>query len=173
MVKQKNVQMLNFMKKEKDVVITNEMPLSFAMTEFHIVFVYYTNYTVVSKISEEVIHYKSFDSVQLKGIKHDIDNFKLLLYTTKEPVHVSHIEGEDQDAWKYFLKKGLIREALTNCKTKKQEAYVSGIYADQLFQKQKYQKAAEYYAQSEKTFEEIALKFMKNPSLFIHLEHYL
>lgn len=66
----------------------------------------------------------------------------------------------------------MIKEALNNCKNPKQKAFVAGIYADQLFQKEKYELAAEYYAKSEKTFEEVTLKFLKS-NLYIYLENYL
>lgn len=85
---------------------------------------------------------------------------------------MTSLEGEDQDAWKYFLKRSMIKDALNNCKTAKQRALVAGIYADQLFSKDKYEMAADYYAKSDKTFEEVTLKFLKN-QLYIYLERYL
>lgn len=53
-----------------------------------------------------------------------------MLYMKNLPVLVCYLKGEDQDAWKYYLKRGFITEALQNCTTAKQRAYVSGIYAD-------------------------------------------
>jgi len=49
---------------------------------------------------------------------------------------------------------------------------VAGIYAEQLFAKEKYEMAADYFSRSEKTFEEVTLKFLKN-NLYMHLEKYL
>lgn len=46
------------------------------------------------------------------------------------------------------------------CKTGKQRAFAAGYYADNMFRRGKYEKAAELYAQSDKTFEEVALKFL-------------
>lgn len=66
----------------------------------------------------------------------------------------------------------MIKEALNNCKNNKQRAYVAGIYADSLFQKERYEYAADYYAQSEKTFEEVTLKFLRS-NLYVYLEIYL
>jgi len=45
---------------------------------------------------------------------------------------IAHMQGEDADAWKYYLKKGMIKEAMNDCSAnnKKQRAYVAGIYAD-------------------------------------------
>ena len=66
----------------------------------------------------------------------------------------------------------MIKEALNNCKNPKQKAFVAGIYADQLFIKEKYESAADYYSKSEKTFEEVTLKFLK-ANLYNYLEIYL
>lgn len=83
----------------------------------------------------------------------------------------SYLENDDQDAWKFYLKKGLIKQALHNCQQKK-KPYVAGIYADQLFLKEDYREAAKYYAESSKTFEEVTLKFVRE-NLFTCLIDYL
>ena len=70
------------------------------------------------------------------------------------------------------MKRGLIKDALQNCKTPKQKAFVAGIYAEQLFAKERYEMAADYFAKSEKTFEEVTLKFLR-AGLYIYLENYL
>lgn len=87
----------------------------------------------------------------------------------------SLLENEDKDAWKQYLKKGHIKQAMENCK-KAQKPYVAGIYADQLFQKKKYSEAAKYYARSSKTFEEVSLRFLQENQFNIlieYLEHVL
>jgi vacuolar protein sorting-associated protein 18 len=81
------------------------------------------------------------------------------------------MDKDDANAWKAYLKKGKIEQALDNCQSS-QRPYVAGIYADQLFQKKKYDEAAKYYAQSSKTFEEVSLKFI-GESLFTNLIEYL
>jgi vacuolar protein sorting-associated protein 18 len=62
------------------------------------------------------------------------------------------------------------------CKNGKQKAFAAGYYADHLFHKEKYDTAAEYYAQSDKTFEEVALKFLHSNrynELILYLERIL
>jgi len=83
----------------------------------------------------------------------------------------SVLENEDRDAWKQYLKKGHIKQALENCH-KKQKPYVAGIYADQLFAKKKYSEAAKYYARSSKTFEEVSLRLIQE-NMFNCLIEYL
>lgn len=74
---------------------------------------------------------------------------------------VASLHGEDQDAWKYFLKEKNIKTALTYCRTGKQRAYVSAIYANQLFKSGKYDAAAYHYIQSGLTFETVCLKYLE------------
>ena len=50
-----------YLKKEKNQPVEDEVPNSFAITLFHIVFMYPTNITVVSKISREIVYFTNFD----------------------------------------------------------------------------------------------------------------
>ena len=54
-----------------------------------------------------------------------------------------------------------MKEALENCKNPESRLKESAIYANQMFQKKNYKEAAKFYAQSSKTVEEVALKFME------------
>lgn len=56
------------MKKDKEGIIDNELPISFAMTEIHILFLYPSNLTIVSRITKEIVFSKSFEGLYLKGI---------------------------------------------------------------------------------------------------------
>lgn len=122
--------MIKYLKKEGDNIIENELPVTFGLTQFHIIFMYAKNITVLSKISNEIVYFKNFEAQTLSGIQIDFTYNRALLYSSKEPVFTANLKGEDQDAWKYYLKRGAIKDALTNCKTSKQRSYVSGIYAE-------------------------------------------
>ena len=102
---------------------------------------------------------RSFDSFALKSSVYDIFQGYVVVVGPKDQIEYAPLENEDRDAWKQYLKKGHIKQALENCQSS-QKAYVSGIYADQLFQKKKYTDAAKFYAQSSKTFEEVTLRFI-------------
>lgn len=60
--------MIKYLKKESDIVLENSLPLSFALTQFHIVFMYPKNITILSKISNEIVYSRNFDSIDLQGI---------------------------------------------------------------------------------------------------------
>lgn len=102
----------------------------------------------------------------------DTSHNRLLLYARTQPLLIAYLRGEDQDAWRYYLKRGMIKDALNNCKHASQKTQVAGIYADSLFAKERYELAAEYYAKSDKTFEEVTLRFLQK-GLYAYLENYL
>jgi hypothetical protein len=61
--------MMDYMKKESDQPIEGELPNCFACTLFHVVFMYPTNVTVVSKISQQIVcSYNYKDAKLLRGI---------------------------------------------------------------------------------------------------------
>jgi hypothetical protein len=47
---------IDYLKKEGDQPVEGELPTGFAITLFHICFMYPTNITVVSKISREIVY---------------------------------------------------------------------------------------------------------------------
>lgn len=85
---------------------------------------------------------------------------------------IANLVGEDKDAWKYYLKKGKIKNALASCRTAKQRAAVNGTHAESLFLSGNYPKAAQFYALSNFSFETVAMKFLKYKQI-AGLEQYL
>ena len=74
-LKQQNLKKMNYLKKEQNKQpVEDEVPTSFAITLFHIVFMYPTNITVVSKISKEIVYFTNFDKNKppLRGISLDL-----------------------------------------------------------------------------------------------------
>jgi len=61
-IKRKNLTMIKYLKKESDTVVENALPTSFALTQFHIIFMYPKNITVLSKISNEIVYSRNFDT---------------------------------------------------------------------------------------------------------------
>jgi len=104
---------------------------------------YPSNITVVSKISRQIVYSQNFkDEKLLRGIQLDIKKNQLLAYSHTKTISVANLIGEDKDAWKYYLKKGKIKQAIAVCKTSTQRAQVNGSHADTLFSSGSYQKAA-------------------------------
>ena len=68
-LKQQNLKKMPYIKKEKDQPVEDEVPTSFAITLFHVVFMYPSNITVISKISREIVYFSNIDKTKLlRGI---------------------------------------------------------------------------------------------------------
>lgn len=57
--------MISYVKREKDKIEYDPKlrPVSFMMTQFHIIFVYPNNFTVLSSITQEIVHSRNFESI--------------------------------------------------------------------------------------------------------------
>lgn len=64
-IKKKGLTMINYLKKDSDTPVENALPNSFALTQFHIIFMYQKNITVLSKISNEIVFYRNFENLDL------------------------------------------------------------------------------------------------------------
>lgn len=74
--------------------------------------------------------------------------------------------------WIAFMKKGDFKHALKLCKkSTKDYALLAGLYADELFMNGNCERSVEYYAFSNKSFEEVTLKFMNNNQLSYLLKY--
>ena len=60
------------------------------------------------------------------------------------------------------MKEKNINTAYAYCRTPKQKEFVSAIYAEQLFNSGKYDKAADFFIQSGLSFETVCLKYLQN-----------
>lgn len=94
-VKRKNLSMIKYIKKESDNPVENALPLSFALTQFHIIYMYSRNITVLSKISNEIVFSKNFENQELQGINVDMIYNRILLYGKTQPVMIAYLKGED------------------------------------------------------------------------------
>jgi hypothetical protein len=64
--------------------------------------------------------------------------------------------------WKFYVEQRKFEEAVYFCEQTGSESLrrVKGLYADDLFSKSEYQRAAIEYCDSDRSFEEVALKFL-------------
>ena len=103
--------------------IFNEMPISFAITMYHIVYLYPTNITVMSKIEDKIVYNKSFDRMRpILGIELDYRSHQLIAFTMKEKIYMTSLTGEDCEAWKFYEKQNKLELALKFCRSIKQKS---------------------------------------------------
>ena len=146
MLKTSNLKQIEYLKKEGDQPSEGELPTGFAITLFHICFMYPTNITVVSKVSREIVYNQNFKEERiLRGIHMNVQSNQLLAFSPAKIISVASLKGEDKDAWKYYLKKANVKMALDSCTgpdSAKKRALVNGTHADALFDLGSYVKAA-------------------------------
>jgi hypothetical protein len=80
--------------------------------------------------------------------------------------------SEKTNIWIDYLKIGKYKEAEKNCKNHKYMSLISGLVGDQLFARGNYRDSVVYYSKSNKSFEEVALKFL-NTNQQAYLCYYL
>ena len=70
--------------------------------------------------------------------------------------------GDSQQCrWRLFLDKGKFEQALQYCKDPSQKDVVWSAQADHYFKLKKYDLAATFYGKTQRSFEDIALRFIK------------
>jgi hypothetical protein len=128
-----------YIKKGNEQPVEGEMPTGFAITLFNIIFMYPTNITVISKLTNQIVYFDNFKEGKiLRGICLDVTKNQLLAYGPKDTIQIANLLGEDKDAWRYYLKKGKIKEAISACSNSKQKAQVHSEEADKRFQSGRY-----------------------------------
>ena len=75
---------------------------------YHVVFMYPTNITVVSKNeTDKIVYNRSFDRTKpLCGIDLDSRNHTLITHIFSEKIYTTGLKGEDVNAWKLYEKQG-------------------------------------------------------------------
>ena len=104
------------------------------------------------------------------GISFDAINQNVWFHSTKK-LYCLSVEDEDSDLWRAYLKVNL-GEALRLCLDTPHYPFVCGLYADQLFENGSLKKAVDFYSKSNKSFEEVTLKFL-NINSYGYLQEYL
>ena len=73
---QEELNMVSYIKRDKEKLEFENphlKPVSFIITQFHIIFVYHQNLTVLSSITMEIVYSKNFeDSFQIKNSIYDL-----------------------------------------------------------------------------------------------------
>lgn len=79
---------------------------------------------------------------------------------------------ESKNIWLAYLKMNKYKDALNLCRDPKYQSIISGLVAEQIFDAGNYERSVEFYAKSNKSFEEVSLKFLSK-GLHYHLCKYL
>ena len=75
-IKQEELNVIDYVKREKDKPEFDPKlrPVSFMITQYHIIFVYPSNITVLSSITQEIVYSRNFDDIQIRTSIYDSFN---------------------------------------------------------------------------------------------------
>ena len=89
------------MRKEQNSDPThNEIPKCSIVTMYHVVFMYESNITVVSRMESRIVYNNSFERQRsLSNIVLDQSMHRLLAYSRREKIMTTLLKSEDCEAW--------------------------------------------------------------------------
>lgn len=142
-------------------------PLSFVLTEFHLFLMYSDRIKVVSLLNQEQVHEDVYSEVQgkLKCIIRDSKSRTIWAFTDKI-VFRYKIVREERNLWRIYLDQEKFDLAKEYCQNN--PAFIDIInvkHAELLFTKGEYEKSAEIFAETKRSFETICLKFLESEQI--------
>lgn len=138
-------------------------PMSFILTDFHLLMQYTDHITGISLINHEVIYDEYFPDQygKLMSIVKDTKNGNVYTFSNKT-IFRYKISNEQRNVWRMYLDKNdfELAEKYSRDNPANLDMVLSRIGED-LYEKKKYKESAEVYSKTKKSFEEITLKFLK------------
>ncbi|XP_034487809.1 vacuolar protein sorting-associated protein 18 homolog [Drosophila innubila] len=139
------------------------VPKSFVLTEYHAVLLYADHIKAVCLLNQEQVYHEVFDEVRvgkLLNIERDVATGSIYVYTDKA-MFTLKITREERNIWRIYLNKGQYELATAHAaEVPENLQLVLAQRADAAFKDGAYEVAANYYAETEETFEKVCLKFM-------------
>ncbi|KAJ8728370.1 hypothetical protein PYW08_016755 [Mythimna loreyi] len=138
-------------------------PLSFVLTEFHVLLMYSDRVKVISLISQELVFEDRYSEAhgKLKNIVRDTKKRTIWAITDK-CVFRYKVVREERNLWIIYSDKGQFDLAKEYCYNN--PAFIDVInvkQAELLFNQGDYERSAEIFAETQKSFETICLKFLE------------
>ncbi|KAL4225031.1 Vacuolar protein sorting-associated protein 18 like protein [Mactra antiquata] len=154
-------QMLMRYPKDDDRNVHN--PFSMVITEFHALLLFSDRLKAFCLLNEQVIYDEPFLETygKLMGLCKDPLKGMIWVYTSQK-VFKYKVTREARDVWQMYLDKGEFELAKEYCRDNlAHRDKVVTKQAEFLFGKERYLESAEMYAQTQTSFEEVALKFIR------------
>eukprot|EP00656_Telonema_subtile_P001802 TRINITY_DN1077_c0_g1_i10.p1 TRINITY_DN1077_c0_g1~~TRINITY_DN1077_c0_g1_i10.p1 ORF type:complete len:717 (-),score=192.85 TRINITY_DN1077_c0_g1_i10:160-2310(-) len=145
---------------------TAAVPISMGLTRYHFLLLYQNYFQIVNPLSKQMV----FETALRSTASTDLGAFSSLacdahtgtsyLLSDRAVIKVE-MAGEAVNMWKVFLNHKKFRAAKEACRSSAQRNKVLVVEADWNFERGEYMTAAQIYAQSPRSFEEVALKFVR------------
>jgi hypothetical protein len=129
---------------------------------------YKDRFQAISRLSEKVVFEDSFqspkyaqskDGARILGVTRDAMKNTFWIYSPTSVYEVV-IQTEDRDVWELYLQKQEFSMAFERAKDAAQRDKVLTCQAEHHFNKDQFELAAQLYARTERSFEEVALRFL-------------
>jgi len=149
-----------YKKKGKDPGI--EISEAISISQFHQFILYPDCLTIVSNVTKEIVHsIATFASTEkMKGLEMNYATKRVYLFSFNNLYELTII-NEEENFWNQYLEAKDYNKALENCKNdEKARLYIYGLAADNKFENSNFGEAAQIYLDSDRSFEEVVLKYM-------------
>ncbi|KAH8386604.1 hypothetical protein KR093_001469 [Drosophila rubida] len=139
------------------------VPKSFVLTEYHAILLYADHIKAVCILNQELVYREVFDEAlfgKLQNIERDVVTGAIYVYTDKQ-MFTLKISREERNIWRIYLSKGQYELATAHAAEVPEHLQLVLLQrADAAFRDGDYEAAANYYAETDETFETVCLKFM-------------
>lgn len=149
---------------------TDATSVSMVLTEFHLIVLYHNGWIqFVSRLTNELVFECkcNIGRTQMRGLAHDPKTNITFAYTDSQLFEV-HIENESKNVWRQYLGNGQYDLAEQYAKEDWQRDAIWTAAANHYFSQKLYKIAAEIYAKTSRSFEEVTLKFMNESTPSYH-----
>lgn len=151
------------MRYPKDPETKSAYPCAMVLTEFHTLLLFPDRLKAFCMLNEQQIYEDFFPDRfgKLLGLCRDPLKGSIWVYTSQN-VFKYKVTAESRDVWQMYLDKGEFELAKEYCRDNL--VHLDKVFSKQaetLFSEEKYLESAEMYAQTQNSFEEVALKFIR------------
>lgn len=151
-------------------------PKSIVLTDYHVLILFNDCIRAVSILNYQTVYEEQFTEQQgkLLDLIKDSTSNSVYLYTNKA-IYRYKITREDRNVWRLYLDKNEFSLALSHCQDN--PAYrdiVLTKHAEDFYEKKDYIRAAKIFSETQKSFEEVCLKFYEhneNEALLCYLNN--
>lgn len=138
-------------------------PISFILTDFHAVLLYTDHVTAVSLLNYKTVYEQYFDDQlgRFVDITKDVQTNSIFATTGRNIVRFK-VSNEHRHVWSLYLEKNEFDLAKQYCKDNAAQLDIVLVKQAELMYNQKdYMSSANIYSETQSSFEDVCLKFMK------------
>ncbi|XP_039289671.1 vacuolar protein sorting-associated protein 18 homolog [Nilaparvata lugens] len=139
------------------------VPQAFVLTEFHALLLYADHVTGISTLNQATVFDDFYNESHGKLVNIAKDSVKGTIWVIAErAIFKYRVTREERNVWQIHMEKGDYNKAKSYCADNPLHMDIILVkQADELFQTEQYEQSALLYAETQSSFEEVALKFLQ------------